>query len=116
MGPRATVFLAEVRAISTIATVLMQRKHQKIVIRCDSQAAINAIISTNISSKTVAEADACLTSWGLITKFQSAGLKHTQRMRAMNWLIAWQKWVRIKRLDPLVLNIMKRPLLSHNLL
>jgi hypothetical protein len=54
MGPKATVFLAEVRAILTIATVLMQCKKQKIVIRCDSQAAIKAISSINICSKTVA--------------------------------------------------------------
>jgi hypothetical protein len=55
MGPRATVFLAEVRAISTVVQVLMQRKNQTILIRCDSQAAIQAIQATNISSKTVAE-------------------------------------------------------------
>jgi ribonuclease HI len=42
----------------------MQRKHQNIVIRCDSQAAINAIISTNISSKTVAKCRRLLNKLG----------------------------------------------------
>jgi ribonuclease HI len=64
MGPKATVFLAEVRAISTIATVLMQRKNQKIVIRCNSQAAIKAISSINICSKTVAECRRLLNKLG----------------------------------------------------
>jgi ribonuclease HI len=64
MGPKATVFLAEVRAISTIATVLMQCKKQKIVIRCDSQAAIKAISSINICSKTVAECRRLLNKLG----------------------------------------------------
>jgi hypothetical protein len=85
MGPRATVFLAEVRAISTIATVLMQRKHQKIVIRCDSQAAIKAIISTNISSKTVAECRRLLTNfdWNVsqVLRFMKMGHNIWEEMK-----------------------------------
>jgi ribonuclease HI len=55
MGPRATVFMAEVRAISTVVHTLMQRKNQRIEIRSDSQAAITAISNINISSNTVLE-------------------------------------------------------------
>jgi ribonuclease HI len=55
MGPRATVFMAEVRAISTVAHTLMQRINQRIKIRSDSQAAITAISNINISSNTVLE-------------------------------------------------------------
>jgi ribonuclease HI len=114
MGPRATVFLAEVRAISTVAHTLMQHKNQNIIIRCDSQAAILAINNTNISSKTVL--DNCLTDWGPKINSKSAGSKPTLRMRAMSWLIVLQRWARTKRLDPLALNTMKRSLLSLNLL
>jgi ribonuclease HI len=49
------VFMAEIRAITTVAHTLMQRKGQKILIRSDSQAAIKAISSTTIDSKTVDE-------------------------------------------------------------
>jgi ribonuclease HI len=55
MGPRATVFMAEVRAITTVVHTLMQRKNQRIEIRSDSQAAITAISNINISSNTVLE-------------------------------------------------------------
>jgi ribonuclease HI len=59
MGPKATVFMAEIRAITTVAHTLMQRKKQKIVIRCDSQAAI-----ININSKTVLECRKLLNQLG----------------------------------------------------
>jgi ribonuclease HI len=55
MGPRVTVFMDEVRAISTVVHTLMQRINQRIEIRSDSQAAITAISNINISSNTVLE-------------------------------------------------------------
>jgi hypothetical protein len=58
------VFLAEVRAIATVTQVLMQQKKQTILIRCDSQAAIQAIQATNIGSKTVAECRELLNKLG----------------------------------------------------
>jgi ribonuclease HI len=64
MGPRATMFMVEIRAITTVAHTLMQRKNQKIVIRCDSQAAIQAINNINISSKTVLECRKLLNQLG----------------------------------------------------
>jgi ribonuclease HI len=64
MGPRATVFMAEIRAITTVAHTLMHRKNQKIIIRCDSQAAIQAIKNINISSKTVLECRKLLNQLG----------------------------------------------------
>jgi hypothetical protein len=57
MGPKATVFMAEIRAITTVAHTLMQRKKQKIVIRCDSQAAIKVVI---VGDKHVYT---CIASW-----------------------------------------------------
>jgi ribonuclease HI len=64
MGLKATVFMAEIRAITTVAHTLMQRKNQKIVIRCDSQAAIQAINNININSKTVLECRKLLNQLG----------------------------------------------------
>jgi ribonuclease HI len=64
MGPKATVFMAEIRAITTVAHTLMQRKNQNIVIRCDSQAAIKAINNININSKTVMECRKLLNQLG----------------------------------------------------
>jgi ribonuclease HI len=64
MGPKATVFMAEIRAITTVAYTLMQRKKQKIIIRCDSQAAIQAINNININSKTVLECRKLLNQLG----------------------------------------------------
>jgi ribonuclease HI len=64
MSSRATVFMTEIRAITTVAHTLMQRKNQKIIIRCDSQAAILAIKNINISSKTVLECRKLLNQLG----------------------------------------------------
>jgi ribonuclease HI len=64
MGLKATVFMAEIRAITTVAHTLMQRKNQKIIIRCDSQAAIQAINNININSKTVLECRKLLNQLG----------------------------------------------------
>jgi ribonuclease HI len=75
MGPRATVFLAEVRAISTVAHTLMQHKNQNIIIRCDSQAAILAINNTNISSKTVLECRQLLNRLGAKNKLKISWIK-----------------------------------------
>jgi hypothetical protein len=58
------MFMVEIRAITTVAHTLMQRKNQKIVIRCDSQAAIQAINNINISSKTVLECRKLLNQLG----------------------------------------------------
>jgi hypothetical protein len=49
----ATVFQAEIIAITTDCQLLKQRRKQVILIRCDSQAAIQAVLATNISSKIV---------------------------------------------------------------
>jgi hypothetical protein len=52
MGPRASVFMAKIRAITTVAHTLMQRKGQNILIRSDSQVAIKAIsITTSLCSE-----------------------------------------------------------------
>jgi ribonuclease HI len=64
MGPRASVFQAEVRAISTIAKTLMQCCSKIILIRTDSQAAVTAISNTNTGSKTVAECKQLLNRLG----------------------------------------------------
>jgi ribonuclease HI len=55
MGPTATVFQAELKAITMACKTLNQRKNMDITIRSDSQAAIAAIKAINISSKTTLE-------------------------------------------------------------
>jgi ribonuclease HI len=81
MGPRASVFLAEVRAITTIAKVLMHQCNTKILIRSDSQAAISAISSTNIGSKTVAECRNTLNRLGTRNNVTIAWVKaHAQHV------------------------------------
>jgi ribonuclease HI len=64
MGPKATVFMAEIKAITTVAHTLMQRKKQKIIIRYNSQAAIKAINNIKINSKTVLECRKLLNQLG----------------------------------------------------
>jgi ribonuclease HI len=75
MGPKATVFQAEIRAISTIAIVLRQLNNQKITIKTDSQAAISAISSTTINSKTVAECRNLLNKLGAHNSVSIAWVK-----------------------------------------
>jgi ribonuclease HI len=53
MGPAATVFQAEIKAITMACKTLYQRKNMDITIRTDSQAAITAIRAINITSNTV---------------------------------------------------------------
>jgi ribonuclease HI len=64
MGPAATVFQAEVKASTMVCQTLKQRKDMDILIRCDSQAAIAAIMSINIVSKTVLECRELLNKLG----------------------------------------------------
>jgi ribonuclease HI len=75
MGPRATVFMAEVRAITTVVHTLMQRKNQRIEIRSDSQAAITAISNINISSNTVLECRNLLNRLGSKNKIKIRWVK-----------------------------------------
>jgi ribonuclease HI len=75
MGPRASVFMAEIRAITTVAHTLMQRKGQNILIRSDSQAAIKAISSTTIDSKTADECRRLLNRLGASNKVTIAWVK-----------------------------------------
>jgi ribonuclease HI len=75
MGSRASVFMAEVRAITTVAHSLMQCKHQTIEIHSDSQAAITAISSTSISSKTVLECRNLLNRLGSKNKIKIMWVK-----------------------------------------
>jgi ribonuclease HI len=75
MGPRASVFMAEIRAITTVAHTLMQQKGQDILIRSDSQAAIKAISSTTIDSKTVDECRRLLNRLGASNKVTIAWVK-----------------------------------------
>jgi hypothetical protein len=64
LGPRASVFQAEIIAITTVCQVLKQRRKQIINIRCDSQAAIQAVLATNIISKTVLDCRNAIMHWG----------------------------------------------------
>jgi ribonuclease HI len=79
MGPRASVFMAEIRAITTVAHTLMQLKNQKKLIRSDSQAAIKAISNTTIGSKTVDECRRLLNRLGAHNKVSITWIKaHAQ--------------------------------------
>jgi ribonuclease HI len=81
MGPRASVFMAEIRAITTVAHTLMQRKGQNILIRSDSQAAIKAISITTIDSKTVDDCRRLLNRLGASNKVTIAWVKaHAQHV------------------------------------
>jgi hypothetical protein len=86
MGPRASVFQAEVRAISTIAKTLMQCCSKTILFRSDSQAAITAISNTNTGSKTVAECRHLLNRLGaknnVTLAWVKAHAKHTGNEQA----------------------------------
>ena len=55
LGTKATVFQAEVLAIHRACSALIKRKNQKIVIRSDSQAAIQALKATDVDSSLVLE-------------------------------------------------------------
>jgi ribonuclease HI len=73
--------MAEIRAITTVAHTLMQRKGQIILIRSDSQAAIKAISSTTIDSKTVDECRRLLNRLGASNKVSIAWVKaHAQHL------------------------------------
>ena len=65
LGKFATVFQAEIIAIARAAKFLKYKKHKKIVIRCDSQAALQAITSNKITSRTTEE---CVTHLNNLAK------------------------------------------------
>ena len=64
MGPVASVFQAEIKAITMVCKTLHQRKNMDITIRTDSQAAITAIKAINITSFTVLECKKWLNKLG----------------------------------------------------
>jgi ribonuclease HI len=64
MGPAATVFQAEIKAITMACKTLYQRNNMDITIRSDSQAAIAAIRAINITSNTVLDCKKWLNKLG----------------------------------------------------
>jgi ribonuclease HI len=64
MGPAATVFQAEIKAITMACKTLYQRNNMDITIRTDSQAAITAIRAINITSNTVLDCKQWLNKLG----------------------------------------------------
>jgi ribonuclease HI len=75
LGPSATVFQAELKAITMACITLKQRKNMDITIRSDSQAAISAVRAINISSKTVLECKTWLNKLGSRNRVTLAWLK-----------------------------------------
>jgi ribonuclease HI len=64
MGAAATVFQAEIKAITMACKTLYQRNNMDITIRTDSQAAIAAIRAINITSNTVLDCKKWLNKLG----------------------------------------------------
>jgi ribonuclease HI len=75
MGPSATVFQAELKAITMACKTLKQRKNMDITIRSDSQAAIAAVKAINISSKTVLECKTWINKLGTRNRVTLSWLK-----------------------------------------
>jgi ribonuclease HI len=115
MGPRASVSMAEIRAITTVAHTLMQRKGQKNLIRSDSQAAIKAISSTTIGSKTVEECRRLLNRLGAHNKVSIAWIKAHAQHAGNEQADQLAKLGANQTIGRLVLNISKRLLHSPTL-
>jgi ribonuclease HI len=75
LGPKATVFQAEIIAITTVCNVLKQRIKQKISIRCDSQSAILAVKVTNITCKIVLDCRNAINALGKVNDVTLSWIK-----------------------------------------
>jgi ribonuclease HI len=75
LGPKATVFQAEIIAITTVCKVLKQRIKQKNLIRCDSQSAILAVKATNITSKIVLDCRNAINALGKVNEVTLSWIK-----------------------------------------
>jgi ribonuclease HI len=75
LGPKATVFQAKIIAITTVCQILKQRRKQVIKIKCDSQAAIQAVLATNIISKTVLDCRKALNALGEVNDVTISWIK-----------------------------------------